>query len=172
MKKISSLSIVILFKVGSLLCVAPTFELYNKSKENIWVRLKNGNDIVKYQRTEVFSSQPGRVVQLNPDTNKESHLEVWFDDPEASLYGRKRADYELDLPAKRNLYLTYAPSLNIYPQTGPWKGLLGKTKSGLSLKNNVLAAEIVVKYTSPEAWNRHNKALSSLKRGSRGDDDN
>ena len=162
MKKIVlvMMSMVALLETGSLQSDAAqaTFELYNKSEYELWFRLRNGTTLVHdYQGNTLFSSKPGKQIQLSPDINKPSLLEIWFDDPRSR---KQDPDYIIELPTKKTLFLTYSGS-GFHPETGPWLGLKGITVSGLSLKNNLQAKEVNITHTSDAAFAKYARARSA-----------
>ena len=163
MKKIASLvmvSISILLGTGSLQPgeAQPTFELYNKSNDTIWVVLRTKGSIIKQNGLGYFISKPGEQTQLNLDRSQPLDLEICFQAPADEAAAFKRAmeskqalvldvncpDISYKLPAKKNLYLTFDSEWRVRPQTGPLKGFLGKTKSGLKLSNNVSSSEVTL----------------------------
>ncbi len=161
MKKIGLMMSIV---AGSLQAGVPTFELYNKAKEKVWVRLKNGGSVVKDQGFDFFESKPGDHKQFNIDLSKPSQVDIWFHPPfsykvwaftsvfDPKMPLREPPDVEYKLPAGKTLYLTLGPEKwTLRPQTGRWRGFRGETESHLPQKNNVSSKEIKLENSSVRA---------------------
>ena len=131
------------------------FELKNKAKRPIWIAIANGGGLTASKAMKVDTGETitpgGREINPKLDTQ----LAVWYSDPssavsyEASgfgIVGRKvfkpKPNKFFSFPRNKTLYLTWDESNYARPQTGPLGGMLGKTDTGLSLKNNVEKGEI------------------------------
>ncbi|HLJ31833.1 MAG TPA: hypothetical protein VKU36_05315 [Candidatus Babeliales bacterium] len=125
----------------------PNFEIYNKSKEDIKVVIATAGertmDPVK-REIRITSNKKEQTVA------KES---TWRETLPSTLAGvgvmvvDSDGKHEFNVQredATETIYLSWNPekSTALYPQTGPLMGLLGKTKSGLSLKNNISSNQI------------------------------
>lgn len=120
------------------------FELYNK--EGL-IQSK-----ITVQGGLVFKSDWGTEgqVAIQPGGNARAQISVLDPNKYAitvEISGAKGNEAFTIRPGdKKNAFVSYSkthtPSL--YPQTGPLKGLLGKTESGLALKNNLSASDISV----------------------------
>lgn len=133
---------------------AVDFELLNKAPERIWLRLTNGTEVVRNGDFDFFTSNPGTTLQIPLKRTEKTLLEVWKKNiPFKLIYEKytpgagtrnvaaRPADLTYRFPAGKTLYLTFDDK-GIRPQTGPWLGTLGVTKSGLSLRNNISMSEI------------------------------
>ncbi|HLJ31887.1 MAG TPA: hypothetical protein VKU36_05605 [Candidatus Babeliales bacterium] len=112
------------------------FELYNKEKDSIAIQL-NG------QTYPVPGISTKQTLQLNVDPTREMSLVI-----NSNTFESQRFTIDAS-PQRETIYLTWNPADTskrspLYPQTGPWLGLLGKTESGLALdkSKNVTADEI------------------------------
>ncbi len=124
------------------------FEIYNKSSKPIWYVLKNGSKTVMY--TVPTSDLPIQLHDVSAghksiqklDLTKETVLEIFTMHPNYWNEGDKRWDYTFT--PKKTIYVTWDDKEKLRPQTGPLKGLLGKTAiTGFSLKNNVAQKDII-----------------------------
>ena len=120
---------------------APTFELYNKADKAIAIVLGRQEYIV----------QSMKQFALNMNTSNTIYLEVYPNTSSVQELRMKMAEYN---PNKfrinalgKTVYLSWSPTkgMPLYPQTGPLMGLMGKTESGYSLKNN-LSSSMIQKY--------------------------
>lgn len=121
------------------------FELYNKSKAafktNAIIKVFGGTilqgDIGSpKQKTYAIASNVSRAqIKVDDPAKFGIYLEILHTDGTHTYTIR---------PGSKNVYLSFSPdkSPNVYPQTGPLKGWLGKTESGLSLKNNLPESSI------------------------------
>lgn len=107
------------------------FEIFNKSKEGIEVEVTYGSN----KLTMVVN--PGDQKQATIATNHIVYLKI------TGRASKKVTKWELDANGKTK-YVSYNPEkrVAVYPQTGPLMGFMGKTESGLSLKNNLSASNI------------------------------
>jgi hypothetical protein len=147
MKKIflSILSAVTLFNISLSANVASNvIEIYNKQTSNIIVDITE----TRQGRKIIFPavSIPGNQQWLcKREVDMNSVLDFTVSTPKGNII----AEYVIDAPGKTK-YLSWDNVKSgsryfescLYPQTGPLMGLMGKTKSGLSLKNNVEASQI------------------------------
>lgn len=116
--------------------VTPTIEIYNKIKNDIYVVI---NDISTNYLIENITIRPNEQWKNSAEhaIDKNSKLKIKI------VSDQKTKTFTINAPGKTK-YLSWDPakSPSLYPQTGTLFGLLGKTKSGLSLKNNVSSSEI------------------------------
>lgn len=115
------------------------FELYNKAKYEIRLFIKIGDEKAKYY--DIPSGQAGQMMVPN---DKPIYLTIR--DKEAVVKGQLASEFYVKIkPTAKTKYITFNPdkSPKLYPQTGPWLGLLGKTESGLSLKNNFQESDLI-----------------------------
>lgn len=132
------------------------FELVNKSATPIWIAIRNGLNLP--QIPDLVKT--GEMVRYKIDINQDTKLYVWFKDP--GLTEKKKptgwfeklitsaatgaatfvADKEYSFPKGKTIYLTWDKEKFPRAQTGPLGGILNKTDSGLSLKNNVSKDQI------------------------------
>jgi hypothetical protein len=116
----------------------PVVEIYNKEGESIQVNLIDVSGSTQKAITTAYVSG-NRQWNSGPrviDMNNKMLIEVL---KQNKLIGR----FLIDAPGKTK-YLSWNPAKSpaLYPQTGPLMGLMSKTDSGLSLKNNVSASQI------------------------------
>jgi hypothetical protein len=125
----------------------PNFEIYNKSKEDIKVVITTTGertmDPVKREiriannRKEKTVAKEGTWRETLPSTLAAVGVMV--------IDGDGKHEFSIQREeATETIYLSWNPekSTALYPQTGPLMGLLGKTKSGLPLKNNISSNQI------------------------------
>ena len=110
---------------------AGNFELFNKSNEGVEVEIKSGSN------RQTIIVNPGDQKQATVDSNQIVYLKI------TGRASKKVSKWELDANGKTK-YITYNPQKKpaVYPQTGPLMGFMGKTESGLSLKNNLSSSNI------------------------------
>ncbi len=116
---------------------APDVEIYNKSNEDITVFITNLDN----QVPRSINVAKGMAVKYDTDINSELKFEIWsLSNKNAN---RLLAVATINAPGKTK-YLTWNPEKkpSLYPQTGPLLGLMGKTQSGLSLKDNISSSMI------------------------------
>ncbi|MBA3751207.1 hypothetical protein H0X06_00180 [Candidatus Dependentiae bacterium] len=127
-------------------------EIYNKSGKQIWYAIQNGNE-----SSSLFTSRPisGTSVAkyYTADLGKDTILALWFTEPQdfkpkGFLSFNKEWGFNPD-PDKvfsftkgKTIYVTVDSSQNVRPETGPLMGLMKKTQSNFSLKNNVESEDI------------------------------
>ncbi len=116
----------------------PNFELYNKADKAIGVVLGTQKYIVPSMKQ----------LPLTIDTANTIYLEIFPDTKSIAALNMNMMQYapnKFSINASgKTVYLTWNPakSTSLYPQTGPLMGLMGKTESGLSLKNNLSSSMI------------------------------
>ena len=145
----------------------PNFELYNKLDKKtdpttVAVSVSNVTEGSRGFRGEAVLLSKGDKFQTNIDTVKPTEIKFWelagSTDPKS---GNKRLGYYSIKPLKGydgTVYVSFGRKggkgdIKLYPQTGTWLGLKGKTDSGLPLdkKKNVQQQDIteVVPYSAP-----------------------
>jgi hypothetical protein len=129
----------------------PGFELYNKAPQTISVALlidgklveaKNVGTMQKFLKT-IDLKNTVRIGIFNkqlPPTNISTGL------LSGAITPQPDAIYELNAPGKTK-YVTYNPAKtpHLYPQTGTFMGLSGKSDSGYPLGDNLQQSQIVLK---------------------------
>jgi DnaJ domain len=117
----------------------PVIEIYNKTNESIQVNIA---DVIGNTTKDITTAYVAPAQQWNSGAraitlNNKLHIEV------ATKANSTPKAFIIDAPGKTK-YLSWdsAKSQPLYPQTGPLLGLMGKTKSGLPLNNNVKAENI------------------------------
>jgi len=116
----------------------PVVEIYNKGNESLQVNII---DVSGSAQKNIATAYPSADSQWNSgsrviDWNSKLMFEIL---KQNKLISR----FTVNAPGKtKYLSLDLAKTPSLYPQTGPLLGLMGKTKSGLSLKNNVTSSEI------------------------------
>ncbi len=129
------------------------FELINKSASPLWIAITNGGDITG----KVARVGGGRMTRFEIDTKKETEMIVWLKNPGNIALERKwlvggrvifdpKPDKIYTFTKGKTIYLTWDMAKFPRPQTGPLRGILGKTDSGLSLANNVTKDGISLKF--------------------------
>lgn len=128
-------------------------ELLNKSGKKLWIAIANGGSFGDYDAS--LNAQPLKEKSsfgFQTNINKHSMLAIWDKDPGAISVSRNimskgtwsfspapKAVYEI-APGK-TIYLSIYSDLSVKPQSGPKNGSLGKTRSGLSLSDNISKLE-------------------------------
>lgn len=134
------------------------FELYNKSKAAF-----KTNPTIKVFGGTILQGDIGSPKQKTDSiASNVSRAQIKVDDPAKFgilldiLHTDGNHIYTIR-PGTKNVYLSFSPdkSPNVYPQTGPLKGWLGKTESGLSLKNN-LSESAITKGDTRNLWEKLN----------------
>lgn len=142
------------------------FELWNKGRpsDTIWYALLNGDAILTTNKSSsVEGIKPGALGYKKLDITKDTALALWMTDPGSALVKIDKNKpggitwtaatdpyFIYTFPKGRTLYLTWAPTSEgpyaLRPQTGPLKGLSGKTDSGLSINEpgNVKSEDIKI----------------------------
>jgi hypothetical protein len=116
----------------------PVIEIYNKGNESLQVNII---DVSGGAQKTIATAYPSADSQWNSgsraiDLNSKLMFEILKQNKIISRF-------TVNAPGKtKYLSLDLAKTPSLYPQTGPLLGLMGKTKSGLSLKNNVTSSEI------------------------------
>jgi len=106
----------------------PGFEVQNKS-DTIFVKIKNDDKFVTTVKAE-----KEKTASFNIDTRKETVLYIYKSNPTDPSIAPFRV-YKIKVG--KTIYVTWNND-SLYPETGPMKGLTGNTKTGYSLKNNVV----------------------------------
>lgn len=116
----------------------PVIELYNKNQDSIQVNIVDISGSTQKTITTAYISgnqqwnSGSRVIDMN------SKLLI-----ELLKQNKLIARFEVNAPGKTkymSIDLNKTPSL--YPQSGAYMGISDKTKSGLSMKNNLSAGQI------------------------------
>lgn len=128
-----------------------TFELFVKDDIVEIAQFKvNGGDIVQadFSPTGVFGEvgilhkkRKGEVARAEIKVKDANKFLIFME-----LKDKKGNAYKYTIrPARSTVFVTFNPEkpMALYPQTGPLKGWLGKTESGLPLKNNLKVENIV-----------------------------
>jgi hypothetical protein len=122
-----------------------TFELYTKDQP-----LKTDANIKVYGGTVLQGDIGSPKIKTAPIYSNMARAQIRVDDASKFLIfleiKHPRGTYAYTIrPGHKTVYLTFNPEKSpaVYPQTGPLKGFLGKTETGLPLKNNVSASNIV-----------------------------
>jgi len=114
-------------------------EIFNKGNESIQVNIADASGNTRRDITTAYVSpnQQWRSGHRVIDMNSKLLIEV------STKANPRMQQFVIDAPGKTK-YLSWDPSksMPLYPQTGPAWGLLGTTKSGLSLSNNVSSSQI------------------------------
>jgi hypothetical protein len=124
-----------------------TFEFYNKNNETVRITdfsVAGGSIIQKdfASNTLISPSQGSKISAVRAHIRVEdaNNLLIYI---QVAVPGR--GDYKYTIkPGHKTVFVTFtsAKTPSLYPQTGPLKGLLGKTETGLPLKNNLSASDI------------------------------
>jgi len=115
----------------------PTVEIYNKTSQDLGVTIVNlDNGIIN------TITIPGKQAQkYNAHIDSRLKFEMWSPtNPNQAL-----GIFSISAPGKTK-YVSFDPAKSpaLYPQTGTLMGFGEKTKSGLSLKNNITSHDIKV----------------------------
>lgn len=153
MKNIVNRIVVAMMLVASLPVFAAvpnadtTFEFYNKDNETVRITEFGvyGGSIVQKDfasNTLINPSQGSIISAVRAQIRVEdaNSLMIYL---EVRVPGR--GDYKYTIkPGHKTVFVSFtsAKTPSLYPQTGPLKGLLGKTETGLPLKNNLSASDI------------------------------
>ncbi|HLJ31837.1 MAG TPA: hypothetical protein VKU36_05335 [Candidatus Babeliales bacterium] len=117
---------------ASMAMMRVNFEIYNKSKNTIKVNVDG---------EEALVSPMKQYPQTFTNVNRSIHIDIY---PNASSYEVKKF---IITTQGKTIYLSWNPAKrpSLYPETGPWLGLLGITQSGLRLvkEKNVKPEEII-----------------------------
>ena len=139
MKNVKNISLAItiaaLINTQCTQSAVPVIEIYNKSNNVIKVTIFAGPNRVSTDAV-VYSNDTWKPTQaVDPNSVLDIHI------TDGRVY-----HFNIQAPGKTK-YLTWNPakSMPLYPETGPLLGLMGQTKSGLSLKNNVSSSQITQK---------------------------
>ena len=117
---------------------APVIEIYNKTNESIQVDIADANS-----KKDITTAYVGPDQQWNSGDRTTIDLSTKLLIQVSTKANPSPKAFIIDAPGKTK-YLSWdsAKSQPLYPQTGPLLGLLGKTKSSLSLSNNLKAENI------------------------------
>ncbi|HLJ31830.1 MAG TPA: hypothetical protein VKU36_05300 [Candidatus Babeliales bacterium] len=123
----------------------PVIEIYNKTNESIQVDIADGSS-----RKDITTAYVNPNEQWNSGDRTTITLNTKLLMQVSTKANPSPKAFMIDAPGKTK-YLSWDPAKSqpLYPQTGPLLGLLGKTKSGLSLSNNINTENIAL--TNPLA---------------------
>ncbi len=116
-----------------------SFEVKNKSNKIVHVAIKSDGTFVEERGSAVFSVHAGTTKGLTVDINKKTEISVWRTAQPGSA--SETAEMTYSVPTGKTLYFTWDGSI-LRPQTGPAGGKLGKTDTGMSIKNNVSKTDV------------------------------
>lgn len=126
----------------------PGFELYNKATQTISIALVVDGvlttaDVLAGKKftQKIDLTKPVRLGIYNQATKGISTSFI-----SGAITPQPNAVYELSASGKTK-YLTWTPSKNppLYPQTGTFMGLSGKSDSGYPLSSNLSQSQIILK---------------------------
>lgn len=126
------------------------FEMKNKTKGTISVGLSNK------ERLQYSDIKKNQVKEFTIDISKPTNIAIWYSKPKKPEFGAGGllGFGEKIFTPKPDKYYTFTPGKTIYLKWSegnvilPQKGILKKTTTGLSLKNNVTKNDI--KELNPE----------------------
>ena len=107
-------------------------EILNKGGE-IYVSFTSGGTVVKEGDESVFMIPPAKTRPFSMDINQATEIRIWKSKPTSP---EATTDLRYTTPPGKTVYVTWRDN-KLRPQTGPGKGKLGKTNTGLSLGKNV-----------------------------------
>jgi len=124
-----------------------TFEFYNKDSETVRITdfsVIGGRVVQKdfESNTLISPSQGSRISAVRAQIRVEDANKLMM---YVEIRVPGRGDYKYTIkPGHKTVFVSFtsAKTPSLYPQTGPLKGLLGKTETGLPLKNNLSASDI------------------------------
>lgn len=140
------------------------FELRNKGKK-IWMAGRNGVEIFMDKTgNTIMPLEPKAAKDFEIDWAQPTQLAVWSKEPknknitlaDMEFFRKKlqeqaavkeRPDGLFNFTRNKTIYINWDDSEKPRPQTGLAKGILGKTDSGLSLKNNLTDKDITLSHT-------------------------
>lgn len=119
------------------------FELVNKSGFPLWFSLKNGEKLaMNPEQSHLFRLENKASHALVTDIYDVTTLAIWYRHPPVPPLIFK-------FTPEKTIYVTFRSNNTLTPETGTFKGLLGKTDSNLSLENNVKQSDIQSDIRSP-----------------------
>jgi hypothetical protein len=133
-KKLLATALIIssFISLSSYIQAEPNVELYNKSKNNISMFLNRNGNLIAGANIPAG----GKWNYILENVAQPFSVEIREND--------QKQEWVINAPSK-TYYLSYTPtkSPSLYPQTGTLMGLLGKSDSGFSLKNNLKSSDII-----------------------------
>lgn len=128
-------------------------DILNKSGRTLWVAMANGSSWGDFNASLVAQKVKHKdFIQFPTDINQTTMIAIWLTDPKSISIERNviikgnwtfsptpAAVYQIK-PGK-TIYISVYDDLSVKPQTGPNNGAHGKTRSGLSLANNISKLE-------------------------------
>lgn len=118
-----------------------SFEIINKFSKPISIELSNRSATLTdpNRRPVIASQQTSNVYTI--DRSVPTYLDIQEIDPQ-DAEGKNALYYNYEFRPGSDIFVTFNPFDSkkrgpLYPQTGTFKGLSGKSKSGYSLANNV-----------------------------------
>jgi hypothetical protein len=122
------------------------FELYNKSLNTITLTIFINDKFLRW-----INIEPSKKHEQNIDLDIPVSIGIYDPATAATIRGNSPQNitpvpnhfYNLNAPGKTK-YITWNPakSPSLYPQTGIWMGILGKSDTGYSLSNNLSQGQI------------------------------
>lgn len=150
MKNIKGIALLVAFFVVNVVAVDPGFELFNKATQPVSIALVANGQLttatVGASQKFVTSTPVSDIIQFGIYDKQTDNVSMH--PSSGSLMPQPTRIYTLNAPGKTK-YITWNPAKSpyLYPQTGTFMGLLGKSDSGYSLKNNLSQSQIVVSNT-------------------------
>lgn len=105
-------------------------EIRNKGNR-IYVKIKNGGVFI--EDGKAFPVEAKQTMPFPVDSKKETELYIYTVRPTSGTTPEKVYTFDLG----KTMFVTWDGKI-AYPQTGPLKGVTARTKSGRSLRNNVI----------------------------------
>lgn len=143
-KLLTTALIISSFNLSSYIQAEPNVELYNKSKNNITMFLNRNGNLIAGANIPAG----GKWSYALENVAQPFSVEIREND--------QKQEWVINAPNK-TYYLSYTPtkSPSLYPQTGTLMGLLGKSDSGFSLKNNLKSSDIIQQQQAPKVSGNH-----------------
>ena len=113
----------------------------NKEGHPIHVAVKSDGELVAKNGATIFTIESMKVLPLEgvDVMNKKTEFLIWKDAPADA---NQAPTWRYTVEPGKTIYVTFKDA-KLRPQTGPGKGILGKTDTLLSLKKNVGSADVV-----------------------------
>ena len=118
-----------------------SFEIRNKSDDELFFSIASDGRSIK-EDGSFFAEDESTWLKVGSKKTAQIPLDI-SKATAIRIYNPTTGDEELyTVPNKKTLYLTWDAKV-LRPQTGPGRGFLGKTETGLSIKNNVSKKDVV-----------------------------
>jgi hypothetical protein len=124
------------------------FELGNKGKDPLWIQVVNGNELSEVVKVDPLGKSNKARADFIIDTAQPTYLAIWHE--ESPGVATQDPAKLFSFSKNKTIYVTWE-SNGLRPTKGKLAGILDKTDSNMSLRNNVSTKDIYTQGVAAKA---------------------